>query len=130
VDHKNNPRPLQSIDVRHTLRGMKSAIIVALIFLAETAAVANPYLPKPGEKTLSMRISTCAVSGGFVHLYTALDYGLFDKYAIKLENISSAAVRRTSRRSLATKFSSPTAPPTRSFPEWRPVSKPRSSPRP
>jgi ABC-type nitrate/sulfonate/bicarbonate transport system substrate-binding protein len=87
VDHKNNPRPLQSIDVRHKLRGMKSAIIVALIFLAETAAVANPYLPKPGEKTLSMRISTCAVSGGFVHLYTALDYGLFDKYAIKLENI-------------------------------------------
>ena len=87
MDHKNNPRPLQSIDVRHKLRGMKSAIIVALIFLAVTAAVANPYLPKPGEKMLSMRISTCAVSGGFVHLYTALDYGLFDKYAIKLENI-------------------------------------------
>ena len=66
---------------------MKSAILVALIFLSETAAVANPYLPKPGEKTLSMRVSTCAVSGGFVHLYTALDYGLFDKYAIKLDNI-------------------------------------------
>ena len=66
---------------------MKSAILVALIFLSETAAVANPYLPKPGEKTLSMRVSTCAVSGGFVHLYSALDYGLFDKYAIKLDNI-------------------------------------------
>ncbi len=51
------------------------------------AAFANPYLPKPGEKTLSMRVSTCAVSGGFVHLYTALDNGLFDKYGIKLENI-------------------------------------------
>jgi ABC-type nitrate/sulfonate/bicarbonate transport system substrate-binding protein len=63
------------------------ASVVSLIFLAETVALANPYLPKPGEKTLSMRISTCAVSGGFVHLYTALDYGLFDKYAIKLENI-------------------------------------------
>jgi len=87
VNYKNNPRPLQSIDVGHKFRGMKSAIIVWLVFLAETAAVANPYLPKPGEKTLSMRISTCAVSGGFVHLYTALDYGLFDKYAIKLENI-------------------------------------------
>ena len=34
-----------------------------------------------------MRVSTCAVSGGFVHLYTALDNGLFDKYGIKLENI-------------------------------------------
>src|ERR1041384_2743768 len=66
---------------------MTSAILVALIFLSETAAVANPYLPKLGEKTLSMRVSTCAVSGGFVHLYTALDYRLFDKYAIKLDNI-------------------------------------------
>jgi len=28
-----------------------------------------------------------ARSGGFVHLYTALDNGLFDKYGIKLENI-------------------------------------------
>jgi NitT/TauT family transport system substrate-binding protein len=34
-----------------------------------------------------LRISTCAVSGGFVHLYTALDNGLFDKYGLKLENI-------------------------------------------
>lgn len=48
---------------------------------------ANPYLPKPGEKNLSMRVSTCAVSGGFIHLYAALDNGLFDKYGIKLENI-------------------------------------------
>jgi NitT/TauT family transport system substrate-binding protein len=48
---------------------------------------ANPYLPKPGEKTISMRVSTCAVSGGFVHLYTALDNGLFDKYGFKFENI-------------------------------------------
>ena len=70
-------------------RRMKLAIycLVFLILLAETVAVANPYLPKPGEKTLSMRVSTCAVSGGFVHLYTALDNGLFDKYGIKLENI-------------------------------------------
>jgi ABC-type nitrate/sulfonate/bicarbonate transport system substrate-binding protein len=50
-------------------------------------ALANPYLPKPGEKVVSMRISTCAVSGGFVHLYTALDNGLFDKYGFKFENI-------------------------------------------
>ena len=34
-----------------------------------------------------MRVSTCAVSGGFVHLYTALDNGLFDKYGLKFENI-------------------------------------------
>jgi ABC-type nitrate/sulfonate/bicarbonate transport system substrate-binding protein len=67
---------------------MKKIGIVALfISLVPVAAVANPYLPKPGEKTLSMRVSTCAVTGGFVHLYTALDNGLFDKYGIKLENV-------------------------------------------
>jgi NitT/TauT family transport system substrate-binding protein len=58
-----------------------------LSFLLASTALANPYLPKSGEKPLTMRVSTCAVSGGFVHLYTALDNGLFDKYGIKLENI-------------------------------------------
>jgi NitT/TauT family transport system substrate-binding protein len=62
-------------------------IVVFLLGLFPSVVFANPYLPKPGEKVLSMRVSTCAVSGGFVHLYTALDNGLFDKYGIKLENI-------------------------------------------
>jgi ABC-type nitrate/sulfonate/bicarbonate transport system substrate-binding protein len=66
---------------------MKAGILTFLLCLLPFAAFANPYLPKPGERPLSMRISTCAVSGGFMHLYTALDNGLFDKYAIKLENI-------------------------------------------
>jgi ABC-type nitrate/sulfonate/bicarbonate transport system substrate-binding protein len=50
-------------------------------------AGANPYLPKSGEPPVKVRIASCAVSGGFVHLYTALDYGLFDKYGIKMEHI-------------------------------------------
>jgi ABC-type nitrate/sulfonate/bicarbonate transport system substrate-binding protein len=66
---------------------MKIGITAFLFFLLAASALANPYLPKPGEKTLSMRVSTCAVSGGFVHLYTALDNGLLDKYGIKLENV-------------------------------------------
>ena len=68
---------------------MKTAILWFLLILpiSQPVAFANPYLPKPGEKTLSMRISTCAVSGGFVHLYTALDNGLFDKYGFKFENV-------------------------------------------
>jgi len=66
---------------------IRLAASTGLALLFATAAVANPYLPKPGEKTLSMRVSTCAVSGGFVHLYTALDNGLFDKYAIKFDNV-------------------------------------------
>ena len=67
---------------------MKKIGIVAFLFsLVPSVSFSNPYLPKPGERPLSMRVSTCAVSGGFVHLYTALDNGLFDKYGIKLENI-------------------------------------------
>src|SRR5207344_216650 len=66
---------------------MVKFLVILTILLWSTAARANPYLPKSGEKTLSMHVSTCAVSGGFVHLYTALDYGLFDKYGIKLDNV-------------------------------------------
>ncbi len=66
---------------------MKPAIIAFFLSLVASVSFANPYLPKPGEKTLSFRISTCAVSGGFIHLYTALDNGLFDKYGMKFENI-------------------------------------------
>jgi NitT/TauT family transport system substrate-binding protein len=68
---------------------MKISISTLLMLLpfGHAIALANPYLPKPGEKVVPMRISTCAVSGGFVHLYTALDNGLFDKYGFKFENI-------------------------------------------
>ena len=62
-------------------------LAISIILLSAAPVRANPYLPKPGEKTHSMRVSTCAVSGGFIHLYTALDNGLLDKYGIKLENI-------------------------------------------
>src|ERR1700752_4782858 len=65
----------------------KIGSIAAFFCLLTSLSFANPYLPKPGEKTLNFRVSTCAVSGGFVHLYTALDNGLLDKYGIKLENI-------------------------------------------
>ena len=50
-------------------------------------ADANPYLAKPGEKPVAIRAATCAVSGGFTHLYAALDAGLFDKYGIKVEHV-------------------------------------------
>lgn len=50
-------------------------------------AQANPYLAKPGEALIRLRIATCAVSGGFMHLYAALDNGLFNKYGISFEHI-------------------------------------------
>ncbi len=64
--------------------GIRACLIV-LIF--GVAASANPYLPKPGERMVSLRVATSAVSGGFIHLYSALDYGIFEKYGFKIEHI-------------------------------------------
>jgi ABC-type nitrate/sulfonate/bicarbonate transport system substrate-binding protein len=67
------------------------------MFLLSTAvAEANPYLARLGERQIKIRIATCAVSGGFAHLYTALENNLFDKYGFKIEHVfirgSSAAL--------------------------------------
>ena len=70
----------------HTMKIGILAFLFSLL-LVPFNSFANPYLAKPGERTVSLRVSTCAVSGGFVHLYTALDNGLFDKYGLKIENI-------------------------------------------
>jgi ABC-type nitrate/sulfonate/bicarbonate transport system substrate-binding protein len=68
---------------------MKTTIVVLsaclLVFSVDVAA--NPYVAKPGDRPAAVRISTCAVSGGFIHLYTALDNNLFDKYGLKFEHI-------------------------------------------
>ena len=74
---------------------LRLAILLTFCALATPiAAGANPFLAKPGEATTTVQVATCAVSGGFVHLYTAMDNGLFDKYAIKVEHkfISGSAM--------------------------------------
>ncbi|MBM4263271.1 MAG: ABC transporter substrate-binding protein [Deltaproteobacteria bacterium] len=60
---------------------------LALLWLAFDAALAsaNPYLAKPGEAPIPVRVATCAISGGFMHLYTAIDNRLFEKYGLKVE---------------------------------------------
>jgi ABC-type nitrate/sulfonate/bicarbonate transport system substrate-binding protein len=61
------------------------AIIGLLVLLIPVPAQANPYLAKSGEAPIPIRLATCAISGGFMHLYTALDNHLFDKYGLKPE---------------------------------------------
>src|SRR5882724_4311142 len=70
---------------------MKTAITV----LAAVACLvlpcvtrANPYLAKSGETPVTARAATCAITGGFIHLYAALDNGLFEKYGMKVESVS------------------------------------------
>jgi len=59
------------------------AILLVLIFAV--TAWANPYLPKSGERPTMLRVATSAVTGGFVHFYAGLDYGIFEKYGLKCE---------------------------------------------
>ena len=49
---------------------------------------ANPYLPKPGEPPMPARVGSCSITGGFVHLYSALFNGLFEKYGIRIEHVT------------------------------------------
>jgi NitT/TauT family transport system substrate-binding protein len=65
--------------------GISLLIIGSL--LRPVSVAANPYLAKPGEPVVTVRAATCAVSGGFVHLYSAIDHGIFDKYGIKVNHI-------------------------------------------
>ena len=69
--------------------GIFLPVMLALTTMLCSAALAqvNPYLARPGERPIHIRIATCAVSGGFAHLYTALENNLFDKYGFKLEHV-------------------------------------------
>jgi ABC-type nitrate/sulfonate/bicarbonate transport system substrate-binding protein len=63
------------------------ALILVIFSLFDEVASANPYLLKPGETPAKVRIGTCAVTGGFIHLYAALDHRLFEKYGINAEHV-------------------------------------------
>ena len=64
-----------------------SLLTVSILLTSTAFAQVNPYLARPGERPLNIRIATCAVSGGFAHLYTALENDLFDKYGFKMEHV-------------------------------------------
>ena len=63
--------------------------VLLMVFLGHAfSARANPYLPKAGDTPTTVRVAACAITGGFIHLYAALDNGLFDKYGMKTEFVS------------------------------------------
>ena len=63
------------------------AFSVLFLFAVGEVCRANRYLAKPGEPAVKVRIGACAITGGFIHLYTALDNRIFDKYGITAEHI-------------------------------------------
>jgi NitT/TauT family transport system substrate-binding protein len=62
--------------------------IAATCVVAPMAVEANPYLAKPGEAPTAVRAGTCAITGGFIHFYSGLYNGLFNKYGIKMEHVT------------------------------------------
>jgi NitT/TauT family transport system substrate-binding protein len=67
------------------LAGVLIAFLVAGVLLP--TAHANPYLAKPGETPVAIRVATCAVTGGFMHFYAAAAAGLFAKYGLGVEHV-------------------------------------------
>src|SRR5262245_57958803 len=79
--HYDRPMLRRGSIVRRACR----VTVLMMVFTAVGAAPpaqANPYLSKPGEPPAAVRAATCALSGGFIHLYTALDNRLFEKYGV------------------------------------------------
>jgi NitT/TauT family transport system substrate-binding protein len=66
---------------------MKSLIYSILWLLSSATALANPYLPRAGERPVNIRVGTSAVTGGFVHLYTGLENKIFEKYGLRIEHV-------------------------------------------
>src|SRR6186713_1782144 len=75
------------IDWHWSMFALLTLFALSFLFSSVAPADANPYLARPGERPISIRIATCAVSGGFAHLYTALENNLFDKYGFKMEHV-------------------------------------------
>ncbi len=74
---------------RKLIGHVQIGILTGLLLLALMVfpASANPYLARPGEQPVAVRMATCAVSGGFIHMYAAVDARLFDKYGLRAEHI-------------------------------------------
>jgi NitT/TauT family transport system substrate-binding protein len=60
---------------------------MAFLLAFEGSVFANPFLPRAGEPPIMLRVATSAVTGGFVHLYTGLENGIFEKYGLKCEHV-------------------------------------------
>jgi NitT/TauT family transport system substrate-binding protein len=65
----------------------QSGGVLALLLIVQPVN-ANPFLPKSGEAPIAARVGTCSITGGFIHFYSALFNGLFDKYGLKIEHVT------------------------------------------
>jgi NitT/TauT family transport system substrate-binding protein len=74
-------------EVYQSIRQRFTRVLCLTVLLLPALAHSNPYLPKPGEAPVTVYVSTCALTGGFIHLYTALDQKIFEKYGINVKHV-------------------------------------------
>jgi NitT/TauT family transport system substrate-binding protein len=74
-------------EVYQSIRQRFTRVLCLTVLLLPALAHSNPYLPKPGEAPVTVYVSTCAVTGGFIHFYTALDQKIFEKYGINVKHV-------------------------------------------
>ena len=55
---------------------------------AQSSSSGNPYLAPTGEPLTPIKVAACAVTGGFVHLYSAFEGDLFRKYGLQAELVT------------------------------------------
>ena len=77
-------------------------LLLAACLIVPIPAHSNPYLAKPGEAPVTVYVATCATSGGFMHLYTALGNNLFGKYGIAVKHVVIHGGSNLSLAALAT----------------------------
>jgi len=86
---------------RGKLLAWACAIYIATLIVPHLVR-ANPYLAKPGEAPLTVYVATCATSGGFIHMYSALDQNLFAKYGLAVKHVVIRTATNINLAALAT----------------------------
>lgn len=81
-------RSVRSVRSLGPARSLLALLFPLAVFLIPLCASANPYLPKPGEAPIRARVGTCSITGTIIHLQTALDHGIFEKYGLRMEHIA------------------------------------------
>ena len=79
-----------------------AASLALLAAPAPTRAQSGPYVAKPGEAPLTVYVATCATSGGFIHMYSALDQNLFAKYGLAAKHVVIRTATNINLAALAT----------------------------
>jgi NitT/TauT family transport system substrate-binding protein len=73
--------------MRQIILSILHLVLLITLLVLPISSQANPYVARPSEPVATVYVSTCAVTGGFIQLYTAIDNNIFDKYGIAIKHV-------------------------------------------